>query len=353
MSDYKFGFLTWLHGTEEHAHTHPLTLLCLGLGLLATWSQLPLRRATRFEATCWYVVILVALAAPALSDVVNDLFPHAFLGQQGWNTSAGLVLMALGQLMRSRLPNIAFAAAIGAVFVSFVAINGYLIGHQKFFGHMSLTSAFGLLGLAIANLIRFSRRRALRMILRDSPVARVVRMQIKVWLAICLITPMGLRFFTEDLQQSYALLHSLEMLFFLASIIYFGLRFGHLFEAARRTQRMLLTDMNEDHLTGAATRRAAVDHFLNWSQRQQLGVILVDLDRFKDVNDRFGHEAGDRILSLAAKALKGELRTRDMLARWGGEEFLILMPVPDPTTLRQRAEQLRHALATVQDPAGR
>lgn len=55
-------------------------------------------------------------------------------------------------------------------------------------------------------------------------------------------------------------------------------------------------------------------------------IAQLDLDHFKHINDRFGHTAGDRVLRAAAEALGGELRGSDLLARWGGEEFLVYLP---------------------------
>lgn len=67
------------------------------------------------------------------------------------------------------------------------------------------------------------------------------------------------------------------------------------------------------------------------SQRtdQPLSVVFIDLDRFKTINDGFGHEEGDRVLRGAAMTIRDSLRGADMLARWGGEEFVVVMPNTD------------------------
>ena len=57
-----------------------------------------------------------------------------------------------------------------------------------------------------------------------------------------------------------------------------------------------------------------------------LSVAFIDLDNFKEVNDKFGHEAGDQVLIMAAERIRATLRTGDMLVRWGGEEFIVIMP---------------------------
>ena len=86
-----------------------------------------------------------------------------------------------------------------------------------------------------------------------------------------------------------------------------------------------------DALTGIANRRV-FDHRLReeverWFRRvESLCCLLVDVDRFKDINDRFGHPVGDRVLQEIAAVLGRELRAADVLARYGGEEFALLLP---------------------------
>ncbi|MEG3969817.1 GGDEF domain-containing protein [Microcoleus sp. T2B6] len=82
-----------------------------------------------------------------------------------------------------------------------------------------------------------------------------------------------------------------------------------------------------DELTGTATRRKSIQELgrllhLGEHQNQPLCFIL-DLDRFKHVNDRYGHEAGDRVLSVLGKHLKQFFRSDDIVGRWGGEEFVL------------------------------
>jgi diguanylate cyclase (GGDEF)-like protein len=76
---------------------------------------------------------------------------------------------------------------------------------------------------------------------------------------------------------------------------------------------------------------------------QQLCVVLLDLDHFKDYNDRHGHQAGDRLLKAAAAAWQGRLRKTDLLARYGGEEFAVLLPDCGPANAMEIAERLRTA----------
>jgi diguanylate cyclase (GGDEF)-like protein len=104
-----------------------------------------------------------------------------------------------------------------------------------------------------------------------------------------------------------------------------------------------------DALTGLLNRRAMEETLLLQMQRSRrtgepFTVLMIDLDHFKTVNDRHGHAAGDRALKHTAAALKAELREVDAVGRFGGEEFLILMPGATVETALPVAERLRTAL---------
>lgn len=89
-----------------------------------------------------------------------------------------------------------------------------------------------------------------------------------------------------------------------------------------------------DPMTGLYNRRYALPHLATIAMTaartgKSFSVMLADLDHFKRINDNYGHQAGDAVLMETARRLKGELRSTDMIARVGGEEFLIVMPDTD------------------------
>jgi diguanylate cyclase (GGDEF)-like protein len=105
-----------------------------------------------------------------------------------------------------------------------------------------------------------------------------------------------------------------------------------------------------DGLTGLANRRAASDALHAEAARAErletpLSVVLADLDGFKDVNDMHGHAVGDAVLRVFAEVLRETLRESDVAGRWGGEEFLLLLPGADEEGAAQLAERVRVALA--------
>jgi len=72
--------------------------------------------------------------------------------------------------------------------------------------------------------------------------------------------------------------------------------------------------------------------------------VLLDIDNFKHINDSFGHDGGDEILVAVAEKMGSWMREKDVLARWGGEEFLILLSDTDVKSATEQAERLRTAI---------
>jgi diguanylate cyclase (GGDEF)-like protein len=101
-----------------------------------------------------------------------------------------------------------------------------------------------------------------------------------------------------------------------------------------------------DNLTEVPNRQAVLtrlDEELTRAARygRQLSVILVDLDHFKRLNDSYGHAAGDRVLNAVARSLRDNVRTVDVVGRYGGEEFMIVLPETDVDAAASLAEKLR------------
>jgi len=100
-----------------------------------------------------------------------------------------------------------------------------------------------------------------------------------------------------------------------------------------------------DSLTGLANRRALCRRVAQaGGSARRLGAIVVDLDGLKRVNDTHGHDAGDELIRAAAQALTSAVRCADLVARTGGDEFVILAPVPGRAELRGLAVRVRRSL---------
>lgn len=114
-------------------------------------------------------------------------------------------------------------------------------------------------------------------------------------------------------------------------------------------------DARTDALTTLANRRAMQERGrveLKLAKRTgaAVSVILCDLDRFKNINDRYGHEAGDAALVKVAAVLRGALRESDALGRWGGEEFIAVLPATAAPGAREVAERMRAAIEGIVFP---
>jgi diguanylate cyclase (GGDEF)-like protein len=104
-----------------------------------------------------------------------------------------------------------------------------------------------------------------------------------------------------------------------------------------------------DALTGLANRRALEEILAAEISRahrfsHQLAIVLLDLDRFKEINDSFGHAAGDVMLRAVSRLLTSLARQGDTVARWGGEEFVVVLPETDLAGARRFAERLRRTI---------
>jgi diguanylate cyclase len=104
-----------------------------------------------------------------------------------------------------------------------------------------------------------------------------------------------------------------------------------------------------DSLTGLPNRRAMVALLAHEQRRERragpMVLAILDIDRFKQINDTFGHQVGDAVLQRFSELARMELRTGDVLARWGGEEFLLMMPGTGRESARVAVDRMRVRIA--------
>lgn len=120
-------------------------------------------------------------------------------------------------------------------------------------------------------------------------------------------------------------------------------------DALRETLMQQKLRAQLDPLTRLANRQAYNERLeyehARWQRYSSpLALLVIDIDRFKTINDRFGHSAGDKVLQAVARVLQNNLRSTDFLARYGGEEFVVLMPETPLEAAQRTAEKLREAV---------
>jgi diguanylate cyclase (GGDEF)-like protein len=123
-------------------------------------------------------------------------------------------------------------------------------------------------------------------------------------------------------------------------------RLSHEIEMRQRLETELRDLAHQDHLTGISNRR----HFFDLADQAfakaratgaPLSLLIVDIDYFKQINDTYGHMHGDEVLKVLVRVCRSALGEVDMLARLGGEEFVMLLPGADLVAASERAERLR------------
>ena len=124
-----------------------------------------------------------------------------------------------------------------------------------------------------------------------------------------------------------------------------------LLKAVEKANRSLHEQAMRDVLTGLYNRRYLVDSFERELYRarrsgEQLGVLVIDIDHFKRINDTFGHAAGDEVLRSVAQYMLTLVRAGDILCRFGGEEFVLLQTRASAEAIVERADRLRQDMST-------
>jgi diguanylate cyclase (GGDEF)-like protein len=181
------------------------------------------------------------------------------------------------------------------------------------------------------------------------------------WLQVAIVTLQVVRIILTVLYPPAGIVHMdiIQSGFtYLNLILNAGAGFGLVWLAQALHRRDLHRIAQTDSLTGLLNRRAFEEILTRELHRSNhlgkpLTILLVDIDRFKDVNDTFGHQAGDEVIRRVADALLNSLRPGDSLSRFGGEEFVILLRDATPTQSEEVAGRLRANIADLDDLPGR
>lgn len=330
-----------------------ILLLAIALGL-----HRPGQRVGR-PATFLFALVLVH-GVFSLAAIGPDMVGRAEWAlanppwEQSWQIAASLALIALGQILHRSARGHGVLVAGAAVFLPLVAFLSCHCAPLQLMEPDSQLAMSMLLLLSLAGLMRYAARPELRPLFGDNEVGRLARLQLAAGLfAPWLVAQIG--YFATGSRMApetpvlLATLMGLAMLFVTVS----AHRYDALERRRRRTERALLRFSVTDRLTGAMNRFGARILMEQLPRNVFSAVVLVDIDHFKRINDHHGHAEGDRILSEIVRAMRPILREPDLLIRWGGEEFLMVLPGAGIDEAAAIAERLRASLATITGPSGR
>jgi diguanylate cyclase (GGDEF)-like protein len=344
--------------------THPLTavaLLLLALPLAFWRPRLCDRLAPWFASAAIAVGVLrlVDLAlGTSLLDVVTP-FVDSLAAQEaagkpvriGLNTAVMTVLLGTSLLLRNRQKFLAGQVfAFLALGFPLVAATGYAYGLEKFHGQMALSTVALAILIGAGILATSAHRAVLRAVLSPWLGGRIARMQILlsylVPLAIGYVLVAVIRASAIELFGLFVVILSGFIVLLVATSSVFQERVDH---ARRAAERRLAIAATLDPLTGTANRRLLMQTATREveranRQKQPLSLLMVDIDHFKDLNDRYGHTAGDLVLVTIAGTMQDILRKQDLLARYGGEEFAILLPDTPLAGAWHLAEKIRRQI---------
>lgn len=287
-------------------------------------------------------------------DVVQKEVQDGRTNSLGTNSAIMLITIGIALLLRSwnlyRLSQLVCALGLAMPVVSFI---GYAYRLEYFYGQMSpLTATLGFV-MGIATLALTAEHWGVRAILSPHIGGKLARIQVSVGVMIpcCLgylmVRSLPVTDTSQSMMGSFVVAISWLIIFMVCgSAIYFE-KADH---ARRQGEAKLAAAAQTDHLTGLPNRRMFFDQGQREVEhsrrsRRELWVLMMDLDRFKHINDTAGHAVGDQVLVAVAHHLAHSLRKVDMIGRLGGEEFAIILSETTREGCARVSESLREGIS--------
>jgi diguanylate cyclase (GGDEF)-like protein len=154
---------------------------------------------------------------------------------------------------------------------------------------------------------------------------------------------------SSDYRNDHSLIQHVYLATFSMALI--SLSLGFMLMVTKRVQERLEYVASHDDLSGAYTRATFFDLLAKEIERsrrhlQPLSLLILDIDDFKQVNDRYGHPAGDKVIKRFANFTADEMRSHDVLCRYGGEEFAVMLPGTGPDEAAAVAERIRRGFGS-------
>ncbi len=328
-----------LRPRADGAVTHPGTmifLIMLAAGLLQYRPHKP-TPLHRYIMSGTMLLTLSTLLATRLAlwnglDIGPFARPVTAMDGMGSDTALIVALLFASAIARRHFGRVGLGLALLATSFLLGAFIALSLGKNLFEGQMSPQTLAALVPMTMAVLTLYAHRPFARVLLLSGPVGYRTRMTVLAgtivpWLCgLVLHRVVGV---PDRIIPVEAMMIAVIIFCMCAVAIFSGLYH----ERADRERHVLSKELHrlavEDQLTGVLNRngiKLALE--ARWAQFQTdqtpYHVILFDLDHFKQVNDGFGHDVGDRVLETVGRMMASQLRSTDVIGRWGGEEFLIV-----------------------------
>jgi diguanylate cyclase (GGDEF)-like protein len=305
--------------------------------------------AVHLQYFLWAYYQISELAPEVNHAYVNTAFIKENIAYLNGILVLSLSLLLLVLFFRKRFPDSEFHEYLASQYYAFtLSYFGYMVGT------LSIATGVVIAGAPMVGFILFNRR------------------AVMLAFIVSIAAQWGVSYFTALGELSYApLVINLQepngslSYFWLGTMYYFAaphliglIVFAyHVLSLWRQREEEVRLLSLTDPLTRLSNRRSILSNLSREHERSRrhgpsFSLLLVDLDYFKKVNDTWGHPAGDQVLVEASKALKAGVRQNDHVGRYGGEEFLIILPGTDIEGAYQLAERCRKQLETLQIDIG-
>lgn len=270
----------------------------------------------------------------------------------GINTALCFVFVILSIFfMNLRKPMVSQVFGFLSILFPSISITGYALQISDFYGEMSLTTTCLTYIISLSTLGYTANKALLRSMLSMHIGGKVSRFQIIVGYLVCF----GLGYLVStsllniDAAKPFGLYVNGITWFLVIMISISAVFYEKVDRKRRKVERELRRTSLTDPLTGLLNRRS----FFSLAERElakhrrmqfEMSLIIVDIDFFKKINDTLGHSVGDSVLKSVAHAIKRATRSSDILCRYGGEEFIILLPGTSLQGAGKLAEKLREKI---------
>jgi len=352
---YRLALVDIIRPLPDGPAVHPVTALCVIL--LSVSVVLTLQRVPWFINIICTVVALGAVAQLLIPVQVGHWFQtiDPFPAGQGTvvSTSTALCLLMLAaSLLLRRYGNAAVSQMLSvlAYGAPAMALVGFILGVQESHVSMPLTTILMLIPLCAATALRTVYHGFLRALLGPTRVSALARRH----LALVMMAPyllglglVGIRPNAADASIVILIVASSQTVGLVVAFL--ALSFCNLERRSNILQRRTETRAARDGLTGAMNRACFTRHAVreigqHRSFKNRVSLLFIDVDHFKRINDTYGHETGDHVLKRIIRLARCCLRSGDTVARWGGEEFVVLLPATDLSGALLIAEKIRYRI---------